>query len=331
MGLLDFIFWKKETHLPKIVLPKYSPIEPYVTPHPPELDKVSLELQKISDNYYHIHINNISSFDYRFIQDTNEKELSCVEKSFLKYVCGRHVHDTYIAGYWTHTYGIDYRAVMSKFFNLGVLSATIDLQHCTVKSLKDILRMKHLPVSGKKADLIARIGDTNSLTPQELGVLEEYRAYTPTEYGNAIISTVQETESERESFNSFSEMKILFTEEEVRQHEEIFFVCLKEALQKEKLTIESKEIYAGWRFIWCGCQIGQIKFSEYGHWMQWISGAYPVDWEKISKNDFNDINEYIHDASGDIVSADGLSLQECIDKIPYWIQYLHLLMAEEDM
>lgn len=421
MGLLDFIFRKKKEHAPKIVLQKYSPLEPYSPPHSPELDKISREAQILSDQYYQVHCSNISSFDYRFVQDTNEKELSCVEKSFLKYVCGRCVLDTYIAGYWTHTYGIDYRAVMSKFFNLGLLSATIDLQSCTVKTLKEVLRKRGLPISGKKADLIARIGGNDSLSPQELDFLEKYRAYTPTEYGSAIISTVldsatkdtdfedetlaliqmgriteafnkvakwnassavpngididwtnaelpiykrntyEKTLSEHtdrvvasclilndmlglggdklvlllERFNkytpTFVENKIMFTEEEVKQHEELFFTCLKGALQKEKLTIQTKKLPTGWRFLWHRYQIGQIAFSKYGHLMQWVSGAQVADWDITSKKETVDMTAYVYDTCGETVNADGLNLQECIDKIPYWIQYIHILIKEEDL
>lgn len=331
MGLLDFIFRKKKEHSPKIVLQKYSPLEPYSTPRSPEFDNKSREVQKLSSQYYRAHCNNISSFDYRFLQNINEKELSCVEKRFLKYVCGRRVHNTYIAGYWSHTYGINYCAVMSKFFKLGLLKADIDLQDCTVKTLKDILRKRGFPISGKKDNLIARIGGTDSLSPQEVALLEDYRAYIPTERGNVIINTLQETENDAGSCYSFQEMKVLFTKEEVDQHEKFFFDYLKEALQKEKLIVQVKELHSGWRFLWHDCQVGQIEFSEYGHYMQWIIGASVPNYENILQIGEEDINKYIHATCGDVVSAEGLTLQDCIDKIPYWIQYIHVLVEDEEI
>lgn len=328
MGLLDFIFGKKKEY-PTVVPQKYSPIEPYDVPHSPELDKIPMDVQRISAQYDQVHRDNISAFDYRFIQDTNEKELSGVEKIFLKYICGRYVHDTYIAGYWTHTHKIDYRAVMSKFFNLGLIEVHIDLQNCTVKSLKDVLRKRGLPISGKKRDLIARIERTNSLPSQEAESLEKYRKYTPTKHGADIISTLQEDRPAEELSDFPKEMEVLFTKEEVNQHKEEFFIHLRETLQKENLTVQAKELYPGWRFLWHDCQIGQIVFTEFGHKMQWISGASVPNYENILQMSEEDINKYIHATCGDVVSAEGLTLQDCIDKIPYWIQHIRVLIEDE--
>ena len=335
MGIFDFLFGKIKKNTPDITTEqsqKYSPIVPYKEKHDAGLEAITLAAQAVSDKFQQKHNANISAFDYRSLQNTNETELSSVEKNFLKYVSGRPVHDTYIAGYWTHEYGLNYALVMSKFFNLGMLTVGIDFQHCTVDVLKNLLRTRQLPVSGKKKDLLTRIATAEPLSDQELGSLEEYRAYIPTEYGNAIIRSMQETERKGQASSSLPERKMRFTKEEVEQHKENFSACLNEALRKEKLTIQAKELNGGWRrFLWQDCQIGQIKFSRYGHRMQWIGGAYTVDWDKATKKEINAMVKYIHETCGEVFEAKDLNLQECITKIPYWIQYIHILIEDKDL
>lgn len=334
MGIFDFIFGKIKKNTPDVTTEqsqKYSPIVPYEEKHDAGLEAITLAAQAVSDKFQQKHNANISAFDYRSLQNTNETELSCIEKKFLKYVCGKRIRATQIAGYWTHEYGLNYAFVMSKFFNLGILTVGIDLQHCTTEVLKNLLRTRQLPVSGKKKDLLTRIGEATPLSDQELGSLEEYRAYIPTEYGNAIIRSMQKTKRKEQTAFSSTERKIRFTKEEVEQHKENFSACWNEALRKEKLTIQTKDLNGGWRrFLWQGCQIGQIKFSRYGHRMQWIGGAYAVDWDKATKKEINSMMRYIRETCGEVYEADGLNLQECIAKIPYWIQYIRILIKDKD-
>lgn len=418
MGLLDFFFGKTKKP-PSVVLPKYSPLEPYIEKQNTDLDQITAETQARSKNFQSIHDDNISSFDYRSIQSTKGNQLSCVEKSFLKYVCGRPVHNTYIAGYWTHTYGIDYQVVMSKFFNLGLLDARIDLQNCTVKSLKDLLRTRGLRLSGKKCDLITRLESSGKLSSEELDTLDEFRRYTPTKTGaemvsavvdsatndtnfedevitllqeerlddayrrvvdwetsrpipmglgatgtNATLSAYQRREYEKilldypdrvvssciilhkmlglgadkiipllKRFNKYDPpppREDIFSEEEVLQHKKDFFAYWEELLRNECLSVEVNEIFNGWRFLFRDYQIGQVGFTQQGHWMQWIESAHAIDWDKWSEKKDDEQELYFRDTLGESISADGLTLQECKVIACHWIQYIRVLISEDE-
>lgn len=80
-----------------------------------------------------------------------------------------------------------------------------------------------------------------------------------------------------------SSKRILFTKEEISQHEKEFFAYWEDVLRKENLTVEVKKIAKGWRFLWQGCQIGQVGFKQRGHWIQWFEGAYVIDWKTALK------------------------------------------------
>ena len=123
-----------------------------------------------------------------------------------------------------------------------------------------------------------------------------------------------------------SSKRILFTKEEISQHEKEFFAYWEDILRKENLTVEVKKIAKGWRFLWNSCQIGQIGFTQYGHWMQWFENAYVIDWKVVREKTEDEQDRYFHDASGKFMKATCLNLHECIDKIPYWIQYTRVMI-----
>lgn len=412
MGLLDFIsnIFNK-TDLQEDIPQDVSPIT-VIEEKPSEPSKEFLEYCTLMDK---IHDDNISSFDRKNLLPTDDNPLTCIERSFLKYISGRSVQGNNCAAYWTHGYKIHYSMLMSKFFNQGLLTTGFEAKTLTVAMLKKLLRMRGLPTKGKKADLLARIEGQTALTPQEILELDVCEIYIPTEEGKKIIERtpdsitkdpdfedevlllIQENQLDtayekvmawrnkhsrsqdfsvdlpehrlsnlkRQEFektlseasdqviasgNILMQMlgenrvatllkrlgkyspppskEIIFTKEEVSQHEREFFAYWENVLRKEKVTIEAKRISKGWRFFWQDRQIGQIGFSEYGHWAQWIEGAYPIDWKSAWEKPEDEQDRYFHDASGTPMDADNLDLQECIDKTLYWIQYTRVLMEK---
>ena len=360
-----------------------------------------------------IHNDNVASFDYKNPQPTDGAPLTCVERSFLKYICGRSTQNTEFAMYWTLQYKIQYGVLMSKYFNRGLLTTGCDVSRFTVPMLKDLLRMRGLPVKGKKADLLARIEGHTRLSAQEAHAFIRTERYMPTEEGRKIIaatpnSVTKDPDFEDEvlrliqdhqldaAYNKVMEWKnkypvvlglninlenhklskiqheeftklliespdnvvasctiflrmlgdnkeipllkrlghyteptpkpILFTKEEVAQHEKIFFSCWEDVLRKEDLTVKAKKLANGWRFLWNSCQIGQIGFTQYGHWMQWFENAYVIDWKVVREKTEDEQDRYFHDASGKFMKVECLNLHECIDKIPYWIQYTRVMI-----
>lgn len=412
MGLLNFIsnlFNKTDSQ--EDIPQDASPIT-VIEEKPSEPSKKFLEYCARLDK---IHDDNISSFDRKNLLPTDDNPLTCIERSFLKYISGRSIQGNNCAAYWTHGYKIHYGMLMSKFFNQGLLTTGFEAKTLTVAMLKKLFRMRGLPTKGKKADLLARIEGQTALTPQEILELDVCEIYIPTEEGKKIIERtpdsitkdpdfedevlllIQENQLDtayekvmawrnkysrsqifnidlsehrlsnlkRQEFeNTLSETsdqviasctiltemlgenrvttllkrlgkysppppkEILFTKEEVSQHEREFFAYWENVLRKEKLTIEAKRIAKGWRFSWQGCQIGQIGFSECGHWAQWIEGAYPIDWKSAWEKSEDEQDRYFHDASGKPMDADNLDLQECIEKTLYWIQYTRVLMEK---
>ena len=59
--------------------------------------------------------------------------------------------------------------------------------------------------------------------------------------------------------------------------------------------------------------------------MQWVEDAYTIDFETAWQKDEDAQERYFRDASGKVLNAKNMTLQECIDKIPHWIQYIHVL------
>lgn len=415
MGLLDSIleiFRKNKSK--RIVPPEYVPIVPAEI-NCEEPDEASLKFLAQIDK---IHNDNISSFDYKKLQLTDNAALSCIERSFLKYICGRTVQNTNIAAYWTHEYKISYALLMSKFFNRGLLITGFDVNHFTVNMLKDLLRLRGLPVTGKKADLIIRLGGATNLSIQEAAAVQVEECYIATKRGRAIIAVTPDSitkdpdfedemlaliqnhqldtayakimqwksahppspgvninwqshklsnvqrqdyekvlaESSDITFGSctvLSQMfgsgqiipllkrlgkytppapsKIIFSKEDILQDEQNFLAHWENALRKNNLTVEVKQRRAGRRFLWQGCQIGEIGFQQEGHWMQWVEDAYTIDFETAWQKDEDDQERYFRDASGKVLNAKNMTLQECIDKIPHWIQYIHVLAENKQL
>ena len=410
MGLLNFIsnlFNKTDSQ--EDIPQDASPIT-VIEEKPSEPSKEFLEYCARLDK---IHDDNISSFDRKNLLPTDDNPLTCIERSFLKYISGRSVQGNNCAAYWTHGYKIHYGMLMSKFFNQGLLTTGFEAKTLTVAMLKKLLRMRGLPTKGKKADLLARIEGQTALTPQEILELDVCEIYIPTEEGKKIIERtpnsitndpdfedeilllIQENQLDtayekvmtwrnkysrsqifstdlsehrlsnlkRQEFeNTLSEAsdqviasctiltemlgenrvttllkrlgkyspppskEILFTKEEVSQHEKIFFSCWEDVLRKEDLTVKAKKLANGWRFLWNSCQIGQIGFTQYGHWMQWFEKAYVIDWKVVREKTEDEQDRYFHDASGKFMKVECLNLHECIDKIPYWIQYTRVMI-----
>lgn len=66
-------------------------------------------------------------------------------------------------GYFKYNFGIDAKSVQEKLFSDGFLFSEKTLQPLKVSELKEILKDNGLPVTGKKAELIDRIGKNLNL------------------------------------------------------------------------------------------------------------------------------------------------------------------------
>ena len=413
MGLLDRVLGVFRKNAPKGNLSsEYIPIVPAKIDYE-EPDEDSL---KFRENLDKIHKDNISAFDYTKLKSTDNAALSCIERSFLKYICGHPIHGDNVASYWTHEYKIPYALLMSKFFNRGLLTTGYDVKYFTVNMLKTLLRLRGLPVTGKKADLIARLGGATTLSSEESAAMNANKIYVPTKKGRAIIavtpssitkdpdfeddvldliqknqidaaytkvmqwrsryspsyglhvdwqnhrlSNVQRQDYEKllidapdiiiGSCTILAKMlgsgqiiplldrlgkytppppaKIIFTKDEVLQHEKEFFKQWEAILRRNNLIVEIKQKANCYHFLWQECPIGRIAFSQTGHYMQWIEDAYIVDFNEAWRKDEDTQERYFRDASGKVHNAKPLTLQECVNKIPYWVQYIHVLMKKK--
>lgn len=86
--------------------------------------------------------------------------LTSTEKYFLKKMHCQNVNNPTVYAYWTYEYAIDFETIMTKLLQNGYLrisNSYDELPSLTVVKLKTILKKYGLPITGKKADLIARI------------------------------------------------------------------------------------------------------------------------------------------------------------------------------
>lgn len=157
------------------------------------ISKITQEKKAESDRLYQERQRVQSEFDPYAVDYTGYEDckLSSVEKQFLKKIAGQPVDSPYVAGYWEYEYGLTFPVIMTKLLKNGYLkigSAAENLDFLTVSELKDILKQHGLTISGKKAELIARI---NANVPKDIltSKLGEHKAhYILSEKGISISS-----------------------------------------------------------------------------------------------------------------------------------------------
>lgn len=91
------------------------------------------------------------------LYDLNAKEIL-----FLWYINNHNIENLNIAGYWTHTYHLNYQIVLERLFacrylEFGTIYDTLSIYK--VSELKGFLKAHSIPVTGKKQELINRIID----------------------------------------------------------------------------------------------------------------------------------------------------------------------------
>lgn len=134
-------------------LPSEPPIEELDRLHRAESETLYQERQKVQSGFDPYAVDCSGSGDCK---------LSSVEQQFLKKIAGQPVEDPYVAGYWGYEYGLSFPTIMTKLLENGYLkigSAADNLNYLIMPELKDILKQNGLAVSGKKAELIARINE----------------------------------------------------------------------------------------------------------------------------------------------------------------------------
>ena len=123
------------------------------------------------------------------LSDVEPKELTSVEKSFLRYIDGRETKHLSISREWYYTYSLDVLSSIKIFLksNLITVSKYVKLDFLTVDELKKLLAYKGLVKSGNKQQLIDRIA--NNFTKDEINeVLNiDTTFYRLTERGKRIL------------------------------------------------------------------------------------------------------------------------------------------------
>lgn len=183
---------KKRCSTPKssdeILNTEVIPIEeiPYSSDY---LDDLNTKSMLHSNELHNKHINKIKSIDSDNIIKTDSNPLNSIEKNFLKYIDGWRIDNFNLPGYWTYEYNIDYKYIISKFFNMGYLKTTnyvVNLDKLTMPDLKQVLRTYSKSTTGKKADLISRIENKLSESEIELVLNDGNKYYSLTESGKLI-------------------------------------------------------------------------------------------------------------------------------------------------
>jgi hypothetical protein len=126
-----------------------------------ELDKLTLEAMERSAKFSDKHQKKLDkvSFDGLFTEN-EDVELNETEVLFLKYIVNKPADFSYLPGYWTYTYNLNYQAVLKKLFRGGYVDfAPIEyvLKKQSLATLKDLLKQNNLPLKGKKDELVERI------------------------------------------------------------------------------------------------------------------------------------------------------------------------------
>ena len=152
--------------------------------------------KEVSEKGYTAHLNSYKNLDFNNISIKYDppKSLKLTEKKFLKALANQQVGKLDFPVYWTYEYKINLKEVITKLIENGyirIVPAAEDLSFLTVEQLKTILKLLHLPSSGKKQDLITRIynqsGTSNAL--KELNLDNEY--FILTEIGKQAVESIK--------------------------------------------------------------------------------------------------------------------------------------------
>lgn len=168
----------------------------------PDLNKsiveISEDARKHSDAMYQLHQQEFMKFDPFNLDITivDDKPLTSVEKSFLKYIAGSSVVNPNIPGYWTYEYNINYKKLLTTFLVKGYLRISSDydsIPYLKVEDLKNILRESGLQIGGKKDELVKRIQDNVSIDIIKSYTQESNKKYILTEQGKYITNAVKDS------------------------------------------------------------------------------------------------------------------------------------------
>lgn len=126
-----------------------------------------------------------------------ERNLTSIELSFLKYISGLKTHLKFISGDWTYNYHLDFQDVLNQFIGQKLVEVVeLNLREkldkiFTVKDLEKLLQDKNLKISGKKSDLIEKLIENFSGAELEGYAAKRYIKYQLTEYGRTIIEPIK--------------------------------------------------------------------------------------------------------------------------------------------
>ncbi len=162
------------------------------------IDEISSAAIEHSEAMYKQHQKAFMGFDpfHLDVSIVDDKPLTSVEISFLKYMNENDVVNPYIPGYWTYEYNINYKKILTTFLVKGYLEISSDIEtlpFLTVNELKDILRNNGLKVSGKKSELIDRIKNSLDISEIKKYIFDSNKKYLLTEKGLQITSTVKDS------------------------------------------------------------------------------------------------------------------------------------------
>ena len=157
-----------------------------------ELDRQSKEASEMG---YAAHIDSYKNLDFKNIGIKNDvpEPLDEIEKRFLKALSNQQVDKLSFPVYWTYEYHVNYKEWITKLIENGYVKITTnteDFSFLTIEQLKSVLKILHLPTSGKKQELVVRIsnqvGTENAL--KELGLYNE--RFILTEIGKEAIKSI---------------------------------------------------------------------------------------------------------------------------------------------
>ena len=121
---------------------------------------------------------------------SESSSLTSVEKSFLFQIDNKPIG--YVpAQCWYYEYGMDTDREIKKLLAEGYLEVSFitDINKYTIQDLKNVLRIKHLRLSGKKSDLVKRTLD--NFQPQELAeLLFKNQVYAVSSKGKPLIAGI---------------------------------------------------------------------------------------------------------------------------------------------
>lgn len=120
--------------------------------------KAEAQSEKLHDEY----VEQQCSFDpysFQLPPKIVDCHLNSIDLAFLKYINGQSISNFEPAQYWFYEYGFVYKDEIYKLISGGFLKLSKFglLEKQTVSNIKEILRSKGLPVTGKKAELINRV------------------------------------------------------------------------------------------------------------------------------------------------------------------------------